>query len=93
MSVIKLIQFHSKYYDTGGSSENCNLGEMQFVANEDDSYEYYDGDDEDGESIYNERESISFTDNIEDAKRERHLSYVPKNAIDYTIIEIELKEA
>jgi hypothetical protein len=59
------------------------------LSDEDDSYEFYDGDDDDGESMYSERECLSFAMSKSDSDRQRNLTYVPKLDFDYTVIEIE----
>jgi hypothetical protein len=91
--VIKLIQFLDDYSDTGDEGEACIQGEFKYVHLERDSYEFYDGEDDDGDSIYNDRTSISFTNTEAQAIVGTRLSYVPKDEITYSILEIELEEA
>jgi hypothetical protein len=91
--VIRLVQFHTNHTDTGGEGEYCRVGDMKYLSDENDTYEYYLGDDDDGDSMYDELESISFSDSLDDIRRDRYLSYVPINKMDYVTITIELEEA
>lgn len=91
--VIQLVQFKNRYTETGGEGDDCRKGDIVYMNEEKDSHEFYMGDDDDGDSMYDEKECLSFTTDLKDAERGRYLSYVPTDEIEYTTITIELEEA
>jgi len=87
MKSLKLVQFHNYYSETGGDGLNCRTGRWCYLHDERDSYEYYMGENDDGDDEYEERRSLSFSDELEHAQEGNYLTYVPKDEVSYAILE------
>ena len=88
---ITLIQFHNHTEDSDDRSAREVVGKWFIMGNEDVSYEFYDGDDEDtGESIYAEKDCVSYFDSFDDFKRDACPGYMVQRKLRYSTLEVDV---
>ena len=90
IKTIKLIQFHNWAYDSDDRLEKNMIGKWFFLDEEDMYYEFYDGDDDNGEPIYNEKVCIKYFDTMDDYLDDDNAGYVQSRRLKYKVIEIDV---
>lgn len=91
IKTITLIQFHNYTEDSEDRSAREVVGKWFVMGNEDVSYEFYDGEDEDsGESTYVEKDCISYFDDFDDFKQDDHVGYMVQRKLRYSTLEVDV---
>lgn len=88
--LITLIQFHSGIDLTGGNAD-VKIRTTYYLNDEDDSYEFYLGEDDNGDEQYDNRSAISVFDCIDDLLAEEFHYFVSGDDLLYSTIEIEVE--
>lgn len=87
-----MVQFQKNSDLVCGQEDILVKGEIHYLVDEDDCYEYFLGENDDGDEEYDELASISFTSTLESAQRNRFKSYTPRRQMDYAILTIEMED-
>jgi hypothetical protein len=66
------------------------IGKWYILDDEDAASEFYDGDDDDGESIYIDKDCVSYFDTFEDYLRDEGHGYMVKRNLKYTLISMDV---
>ena len=90
MSEITLIQFHNHTEDSDDRSARTMKGHWYILESLDDIYEFYHGDDDEGESIYTEKRTVSYYDTFNDFFNEEYLGHMVLRGLKYSLLTIEV---
>lgn len=88
---IQLIQFHNWNDNSDDRSDRQVIGKWFILGEEESSYEFFDGEDDDGESIYVDKDCVKYFDNISDYLADDNAGYVINRRLRYSVIDIEVE--
>ena len=91
IKTIKLIQFHNHTEDTDDRDARSVVGRW-FILGEENCYaEFYDGEDDNGEGTYVEKECVSYFDSFEEYLNDDNTGYMVMRRLRYSTFEFEVE--
>ena len=90
MSEITLIQFHNHTEDSDDRSPRNMKGRWFILESVNDVYEFYNGEDDNGDPTYDEKYCVSYYDDFNDFMNEENLGYMVKRGLKYSLFTFEI---
>jgi hypothetical protein len=84
IKTIRLIQFHNHTEDTDDRDARSVVGKWFILGEENCHAEFYDGEDDHGDSVYVDKECVSYFDSIEDYLRDDNAGYMVMRRLRYS---------
>lgn len=90
MRTITLIQFHNHTEDSDDRTGRTMVGNWFILDDEDAENEFYDGDDDEGDSIYINKSCVSYFDSFDDYLADDNRGYMVRRNLKYTLISMDV---